>query len=277
MHNVDLVIVMGTSMKVAPVSEVPNIIPRDVPQIYISRDVRPSKNSRSFSLEEVSSQLRDSLTCLLLFRIAGAPHQLRYQPAGRLRPRRRRAVPPRRLEAAPRRRSAHRRATRHSEPVRGPPERVLGHEEGSFVKEPGARLSSGGLSCGETPSIAVPSGKIFNVEVSSAGTGWCSGEADTRASCCTDRSRGADVRRGGCRSCCSIAHQRSFRSGHQGGAENELASRKCCIPGALLLLLLRFATAMMLDRSVSCFLFFSLHFWPAFHGRRGARVFCRLL
>ena len=39
MHNVDLVIVMGTSMKVAPVSEVPNIIPRDVPQIYISRDV----------------------------------------------------------------------------------------------------------------------------------------------------------------------------------------------------------------------------------------------
>ena len=39
MHDVDLVIVMGTSMKVAPVSEVPNIIPRDVPQIYISRDV----------------------------------------------------------------------------------------------------------------------------------------------------------------------------------------------------------------------------------------------
>jgi NAD-dependent histone deacetylase SIR2 len=35
----DLVIVMGTSMKVAPVSEIPNYLPRDVPQIYISRDV----------------------------------------------------------------------------------------------------------------------------------------------------------------------------------------------------------------------------------------------
>jgi NAD-dependent histone deacetylase SIR2 len=37
--KVDLVIVMGTSMKVAPVSEIPNFLPRDVPQIYISRDV----------------------------------------------------------------------------------------------------------------------------------------------------------------------------------------------------------------------------------------------
>jgi NAD-dependent histone deacetylase SIR2 len=36
--KVDLVIVMGTSMKVAPVSEIPNFLPRDVPQIYISRD-----------------------------------------------------------------------------------------------------------------------------------------------------------------------------------------------------------------------------------------------
>jgi len=35
---VDLVIVMGTSMKVAPVSEIPNFLPRHVPQIYISRD-----------------------------------------------------------------------------------------------------------------------------------------------------------------------------------------------------------------------------------------------
>jgi NAD-dependent histone deacetylase SIR2 len=35
----DLVIVIGTSMKVAPVSEIPQIIPPDVPQIYISRDV----------------------------------------------------------------------------------------------------------------------------------------------------------------------------------------------------------------------------------------------
>jgi NAD-dependent histone deacetylase SIR2 len=37
--KVDLVIVMGTSMKVAPVSEIPNFLARDVPQIYISRDV----------------------------------------------------------------------------------------------------------------------------------------------------------------------------------------------------------------------------------------------
>ncbi|KAI0581182.1 nad-dependent histone deacetylase sir2 [Pyrenophora tritici-repentis] len=36
--KVDLVIVMGTSMKVAPVSEIPNFLPRHVPQIYISRD-----------------------------------------------------------------------------------------------------------------------------------------------------------------------------------------------------------------------------------------------
>ncbi|KAF2733174.1 NAD-dependent histone deacetylase SIR2 [Polyplosphaeria fusca] len=36
--KVDLVIVMGTSMKVAPVSEIPNYLPREIPQIYISRD-----------------------------------------------------------------------------------------------------------------------------------------------------------------------------------------------------------------------------------------------
>ncbi|KAJ5905507.1 NAD-dependent protein deacetylase h.t1.c1 [Penicillium subrubescens] len=34
---VDLVIVIGTSLKVAPVAEVPGILPRHVPQIYISR------------------------------------------------------------------------------------------------------------------------------------------------------------------------------------------------------------------------------------------------
>ncbi|KAJ9224405.1 hypothetical protein DTO169C6_3236 [Paecilomyces variotii] len=33
----DLVIVIGTSLKVAPVAEVPGILPRDVPQLYISR------------------------------------------------------------------------------------------------------------------------------------------------------------------------------------------------------------------------------------------------
>jgi len=37
--KVDLVIVMGTSMKVRPVSEIPNFLPNNVPQIYISRDV----------------------------------------------------------------------------------------------------------------------------------------------------------------------------------------------------------------------------------------------
>ncbi|KIW06684.1 uncharacterized protein PV09_02389 [Verruconis gallopava] len=37
-NEVDLVIVMGTSMKVAPVSEIPNYLPANVPQIYISRD-----------------------------------------------------------------------------------------------------------------------------------------------------------------------------------------------------------------------------------------------
>ncbi|OCK74640.1 NAD-dependent histone deacetylase SIR2 [Lepidopterella palustris CBS 459.81] len=37
-EKTDLVIVIGTSMKVAPVSEIPQIIPPDVPQIYISRD-----------------------------------------------------------------------------------------------------------------------------------------------------------------------------------------------------------------------------------------------
>ncbi|OJJ74770.1 hypothetical protein ASPBRDRAFT_27768 [Aspergillus brasiliensis CBS 101740] len=35
--QVDLVIVIGTSLKVAPVAEVPGVLPRTVPQIYISR------------------------------------------------------------------------------------------------------------------------------------------------------------------------------------------------------------------------------------------------
>lgn len=38
--RVDLIIVIGTSMKVQPVCEIPHFVPRDVPQIYISRDVR---------------------------------------------------------------------------------------------------------------------------------------------------------------------------------------------------------------------------------------------
>ena len=36
--QVDLVIVIGTSLKVAPVSEIPSFLPKDVPQIYISRE-----------------------------------------------------------------------------------------------------------------------------------------------------------------------------------------------------------------------------------------------
>lgn len=36
--KVDLVIVIGTSMKVAPVSEIPVFLPEETPQIYISRD-----------------------------------------------------------------------------------------------------------------------------------------------------------------------------------------------------------------------------------------------
>ena len=36
---VDLVLVIGTSLKVAPVSEVVGYLPASVPQIYISREV----------------------------------------------------------------------------------------------------------------------------------------------------------------------------------------------------------------------------------------------
>jgi len=36
---VDLVVVIGTSLKVAPVSEVVGILPPDIPQLYISREV----------------------------------------------------------------------------------------------------------------------------------------------------------------------------------------------------------------------------------------------
>jgi NAD-dependent histone deacetylase SIR2 len=46
--KVDLVIVMGTSMKVEPVSEIPNFLPRDVPQIFISRDVSYPPSFTSF-------------------------------------------------------------------------------------------------------------------------------------------------------------------------------------------------------------------------------------
>jgi len=36
---VDLIIVIGTSMKVAPVADIPLVVDAEVPQIYISLDV----------------------------------------------------------------------------------------------------------------------------------------------------------------------------------------------------------------------------------------------
>ena len=44
---VDLVIVIGTSLKVAPVSEVVGFLPPNVPQVYISRTVS-SLSGRDF-------------------------------------------------------------------------------------------------------------------------------------------------------------------------------------------------------------------------------------
>lgn len=38
---VDLVLVIGTSLKVSPVSEVSGFLPAETPQIYISREVFP--------------------------------------------------------------------------------------------------------------------------------------------------------------------------------------------------------------------------------------------
>ncbi|KAI9371457.1 hypothetical protein BJX61DRAFT_534770 [Aspergillus egyptiacus] len=43
--KVDLVIVIGTSLKVAPVAEVPGVLPAQVPQIYISRTTLNSRGS----------------------------------------------------------------------------------------------------------------------------------------------------------------------------------------------------------------------------------------
>ena len=41
---VDLVVVIGTSMKVSPVNQIPNFLPAKVPIIYISRDPAPHIN-----------------------------------------------------------------------------------------------------------------------------------------------------------------------------------------------------------------------------------------
>lgn len=69
-EKVDLVIVMGTSMKVAPVSEIPNFLPRDIPQIFISRDV---------------SQLFSRPRFCFLIMTENSPYQLRHQSYRRLR------------------------------------------------------------------------------------------------------------------------------------------------------------------------------------------------
>ena len=86
--KVDLVIVMGTSMKVAPVSEIPNFLPRDVPQIFISRDVSSDRTS----------------TCLtfLLTSTAYPSHQFRHSAPRRLRCHCRGARAPCGMEAKPR-------------------------------------------------------------------------------------------------------------------------------------------------------------------------------
>ena len=50
---VDLVLIIGTSLKVAPVSEIPSFLPPGIPQLYISREVSftplPSNTSVSIA------------------------------------------------------------------------------------------------------------------------------------------------------------------------------------------------------------------------------------
>ena len=58
---VDLVLVIGTSLKVAPVSEVVGYLPANVPQIYISREV----SGLNLSLGGPESRLLSMLTRLL--------------------------------------------------------------------------------------------------------------------------------------------------------------------------------------------------------------------
>lgn len=51
----DLLIVIGTSMKVAPVSEIPQFVSPKVPQIYISRDVSHDPYHAPFVFAEIRS------------------------------------------------------------------------------------------------------------------------------------------------------------------------------------------------------------------------------
>ena len=75
---VDLVIVIGTSMKVAPVSEIPHHIRHEVPAIYISRDVRLSLLRARYANVQAADHA----------------HRVRHHPHRQLRHRRRRDVPP---------------------------------------------------------------------------------------------------------------------------------------------------------------------------------------
>jgi len=88
--KVDFVIVMGTSMKVAPVSEIPGYLPAHVPQMYISKDV-------SIVFDALCS-LPSSADAI----IADPPYQFRYQSARKLRYRRCGAVQARRMDSGAR-------------------------------------------------------------------------------------------------------------------------------------------------------------------------------
>jgi NAD+-dependent protein deacetylase SIR2 len=80
---VDLVIVIGTSMKVAPVSEIPHHIQHSVPSIYISRDVSLPLSCDANANAQAADQA----------------HRVRHQPTRQLRHHRRRDLPPRGLGA----------------------------------------------------------------------------------------------------------------------------------------------------------------------------------
>lgn len=102
---VDLVLIIGTSLKVAPVSEIPSFLPPGIPQLYISREVSfpllsPSPlplSSSPFSHLLVLNTNRgnSNMTALL-------PRRFRREPPRRLRHRRYRALPTRWLGPAAR-------------------------------------------------------------------------------------------------------------------------------------------------------------------------------
>lgn len=54
---VDLVLIIGTSLKVAPVSEIPSFLPPGIPQLYISREVSLNFHSSLAPLQNSYSQL----------------------------------------------------------------------------------------------------------------------------------------------------------------------------------------------------------------------------